>query len=43
VTSLVAKAMLGDDVYQPFVSEAVCACPIAGHPLALLRPPSLAA
>ena len=43
VTSLVAKSMLGDDVYRPFVSEGLCACPIAGHPLALLRPPSLTA
>ena len=43
VTSLVVKAMLGDDVYRALVGEWFGACPLAGHPLALLRPPSLAA
>jgi len=36
-------ACLGADTHRPFVIAAVCACPLAGHPLSLLRPPSLLA
>lgn len=32
---------LGDDTHRPFMAAVVCACPLAGHPLSLLRPPSL--
>jgi hypothetical protein len=34
---------LGADIHRPFVSTAVRCCPLAGHPLSILRPPSLLA
>jgi hypothetical protein len=36
-------ASLDTDIHRPFVSAAVRCCPLAGHPLSLLRPPSLLA
>jgi len=34
---------LGNDTHRPFIAAVVCTCPLAGHPLSLLRPPSLLA
>jgi hypothetical protein len=36
-------ASLDSDIHRPFVSAAARCCPLAGHPLSLLRPPSLLA
>ena len=35
--------MLGADTHGSFVTDGVNACPLSGHPLSLLRPPSLLA
>ena len=43
VTAATLTSMLVDDSHQPFVIDALAACPLAGHPLSLLRPPSLLA
>lgn len=43
ITSATILAMLGTECHQPFVIVAVQCCPLAGHPLSLLRPPSLLA
>jgi len=43
VTALAVKAMIGDDVHRPFIVDGSGACPLAGHPLSILRPPSLSA
>jgi hypothetical protein len=43
ITANSILASLGDDIPRPFVSAAVRCCPLAGHPLSLLRPPSLLA
>ena len=34
---------LGADTHHPFVADTTRACPVSGHPLSLLRPPSLLA
>jgi hypothetical protein len=34
---------LGADTHGSFVTDGVRACPLSGHPLSLLRPPSLLA
>lgn len=43
ISANVVVAVLGTDSPRPFVSPAVRCCPLAGHPLSLLRPPSLLA
>lgn len=43
VTAAQILAALGSDTHRPFIMAVVCACPLDGHPLSLLRPPSLLA
>lgn len=43
VTSNTFLAVLDSDSHEPFVIAALQVCPLAGHPVFLLRPPSLLA
>jgi len=36
-------AVIDDESYHSFVGDSLNGCPLAGHPLSLLRPPSLLA
>lgn len=43
VTAASVLKNLVQDVHRPFVIDSASAFPLAGHPLSLLRPPSLSA
>ncbi len=43
VTAAEILAALGNDTHRPFIAAALDCCPLAGHPLSVLRPPSLLA
>jgi hypothetical protein len=39
----VIESITHDDLHRPLLAESVSASPLAGHPLELLRPPSVCA
>lgn len=43
ITTATILAVLGTESHKPFVIAAEQACPLSGHPLSLLRPPSFLA